>query len=81
MTWADSRLIYWLLHETKISRYQISKDTGISESTLSRIFSGDTPLERVQFGYAHTLTEYARVEQDKLTDEEKAKLERDGEKL
>lgn len=57
---ADSRLIEWLFHKSGISRYRISKDTGITESTLSRIASGYTPLEAVKFGLAHKLTEYAR---------------------
>ena len=56
---ADSKLIHWLLHDSKISKYQISKDTGISESTLSRIASGETKMDAVRFGFAHRLTEYA----------------------
>ncbi|MGX1195713.1 hypothetical protein [Metabacillus sp. SLBN-84] len=57
---ADSRLIDWLFHESGISRYKISKDLGIAESTLSRIANGHTPIEAVRFGLAHQLTEYAR---------------------
>ncbi|MCC2252727.1 hypothetical protein JUJ52_22660 [Virgibacillus sp. AGTR] len=61
MTDADSRLIEWLFHESNITRYKISKDVGISESTLSRIASGETPIDAVRFGYARKLTEYARL--------------------
>jgi transcriptional regulator with XRE-family HTH domain len=60
MVEADSRLITWLLHESGITRYKISKDIGISESTLSRIANGETPMEAVRFGYASKLTKYAR---------------------
>lgn len=57
---ADSRLIEWLFHESGITRYKISKDLGVSESTLSRIASGNTPMDAVRFGLAHKLTAYAR---------------------
>lgn len=60
-TEADSRLIHWLLHESGLSRYYISKEIGISESTLSRIASGDTPIDSVRFGSAHKITDYARL--------------------
>lgn len=72
---ADSRLIEWLFHESEISRYKISKDTGISESTLSRIASGYTQMEAVKFGLAHKLTEYARSVQSKALRAEKDKEE------
>ena len=57
---ADSRLIHWLLHDSGVSRYRISKLVGISESTLSRIAGGETPMDAVRFGYAHKLTACAR---------------------
>lgn len=57
---ADTRLIGWLLHESGISRYHIAKETDISESTLSRIVSGDIPMDAIRFGYACILTSYAR---------------------
>jgi transcriptional regulator with XRE-family HTH domain len=60
MAEADSRLIEWLFHESGITRYKISKDIGISESTLSRIANGETPMDAVRFGYARKLTNYAR---------------------
>lgn len=60
MAKADSRLITWLLHDSGVTRYKISKDIGISESTLSRIANGETPMDAVRFGYASKLTDYAR---------------------
>lgn len=67
MVRADSELIRWLLHDSGISRYQISKEVGITEATLSRITHGETPMDRVSFGYAHKLTEYARkVKQEQV---------------
>jgi predicted transcriptional regulator len=57
---ADSRLIKWLLNESGVSRYRISKDVGISESALSRIAKGETPMDAVRFGNASKLTDYAR---------------------
>lgn len=57
---ADSNLIEWLLHESGVSRYKISKDIDISESTLSRIANGETALDAIRFGLAHKLTDYAR---------------------
>lgn len=59
MAKADSNLVYWLLHDSGLSKYKISKDVGISEPTLSRIVNGKTPLKEVKFGFAHKLTEYA----------------------
>ncbi|MED4128492.1 hypothetical protein [Shouchella miscanthi] len=61
---ADSHLIEWLLHESNITRYKISKDVNIAESTLSRIASGETPMDAMRFGYARKLTEYARSIQE-----------------
>lgn len=70
---ADSQLISWLLHESGVSRYKISKDTGITESTLSRLVHGQTHIKNMQFGYAVHLTEYAR----NLKSENKRKINTD----
>lgn len=59
MAKADSNLVYWLLNDSGLSKYKISKDVGISEPTLSRIVNGKTPLKEVKFDFAHKLTEYA----------------------
>lgn len=53
--------IHWLLHDSGVSRYRISKDTAISESTLSRLASGHILVQNMNFGYAHILTQYARM--------------------
>lgn len=58
---ADSELIHWLLHDSGISRYQISKALNISESTLSRLASGETPMDSIRFGYAMRLTTHAEA--------------------
>lgn len=57
---ADEQLIYWLLHESNVTRYRISKDTGITQSTLSRLYNGITSVERMRLGHAITLTNYAK---------------------
>lgn len=57
---ADSDLIRWLLEDSGISRYRISKDTGVSETTLSRLKSGDIQLDSIRYGFAKALTRYAR---------------------
>lgn len=62
---ADSELIHWLLHKSNCSRSDISKATGVSESTLSRIADGSSSMERVLFGSAYRLTDYARRLQSK----------------
>lgn len=69
MAKADSALIDWLIWDSGVSRYRISKETQVSESTLSRITNGDTPLHLVGFGTASRLTEYAK----KLKQENEAK--------
>lgn len=59
--YADSRLIEWLLNQSGVSNYQISKKSKIGESTLSRISSGETSMHSIRFGTAIKLTEYARM--------------------
>ncbi|GEM_PF-3212925 len=55
---ADSEIIQWLL-EQQISRYQISKNTGITEMTLSRLTNGASKIENLPLKTAAALTEYA----------------------
>lgn len=61
MAVANSERIRWLFYDSGITRYQISKDTGIPESTLSRIASGLTQMDAVSFGIARRLTTYAEA--------------------
>ena len=56
---AESTLISWLLEGSKVSRYRISEDTGITEMTLSRLANGVSKMENITFGTAAALTEYA----------------------
>lgn len=57
---ADSHLIEWLLTESNMSRYEISYHSGISESTLSRISSGETKMDSMRFGFAGRLSKIAK---------------------
>mgnify|MGYP001019282763 CR=1 FL=1 len=57
---ADLDLIRWLLNESSVSRYRIAKDTGIAESTIGRISRGAVSIDKIQFGIACKLTDYAR---------------------
>lgn len=56
---ADSALIEWLMHESGISRYAISKATGIGQATLSDLATGKTSIDKMTLGNAIKLTEYA----------------------
>lgn len=56
---ADSEMIHWLLFESGITRYKISKDTGVPDNTLADLATGKTKLERMKFLTAAKLTEYA----------------------
>lgn len=56
---ADSEMIQWLLFESGITRYKISKDTGVPDNTLADLATGKTKLERMKFLTAAKLTEYA----------------------
>lgn len=56
---ADETAIRWLFEESGVSRYQISKEVGISEATLSRMAREVTTLESMRFGHAQKLTAYA----------------------
>lgn len=57
---ANSELIRWLLNESGVTKYQISEDLGISQSTLSRLARGEIKLDSIRYGYARNLTDYAR---------------------
>lgn len=56
---ADSLTIKWLINDSGISRYQISKATGITEMTLSRLTTGNSKIENLPLKTAAALTEYA----------------------
>lgn len=67
---ADEELIKWLLFDSGITRYRISKDTGIPSNTLSDLATGKSKLESIKFVTAAKITEYA--EANKPNDEKEA---------
>lgn len=48
-----------LLFDSNISRYKISKETGIPQNTLSDIVNGKTDIKKMRLDNAAKLTEYA----------------------
>lgn len=66
--YADSELIIWLLHESGLTRMYIAEESGVAESTLSRIADGTTPLNKIRLGTACMLTDYALLIKSKLKD-------------
>ena len=56
---ADSLTIKWLINDSGISRYEISKATGVLEMTLSRLTNGVSKIENLPLKTAAALTEYA----------------------
>ena len=66
---ADSALIEWLINRSGISRYSISKATGIGQATLSDLATGKTSIDKMTLGNAIKLTEYA----SKYNDMERSK--------
>lgn len=54
---ANQNIIEWLFENQ--SGYRIAKDTGISQSTISRFQTGESKFENMRLGHAITLTEYA----------------------
>ena len=58
---ADSILINWLLQESGVSMYAVSKATGIAQTTLSDLTTGKTWVENMTLRHAVTLTEYAEL--------------------
>lgn len=55
---ANSKDIEWLLEN--ITQYRISKETGVSQSQLSRLKSGKIGIENITFEVAGKLTKYAK---------------------
>lgn len=52
------KAIEWLIFNGNISRYQISKETGIAQSTLSDYANGKTDIGRMPLDTAETLYNY-----------------------
>lgn len=63
---ADKTLIVWLLYKSGISRYRISKATGIPQTTLSDLSAGKTTIDQMRFKNAAILTDYAMRMKEEL---------------
>jgi len=60
---ADEKLINWLMEDSGLSKYSISKATGIPQMTLSDIATGKTSIDNMTFYTASKLTFYAEEAQ------------------
>lgn len=58
---ADLLMIKWILNDSGLSRYQISKATGIHITTLTNLSDGKSLIENLSFKNAAALTEYAEI--------------------
>ena len=56
---ANSELIKWLLEESGVTKYRISKATGIHQTTLTKLETGIALIENLSFKNAIVLTKYA----------------------
>ena len=56
---ADEYEIRKLLFDSNISRYKISKETGIPQNTLSDLANEKTDIKKMRLDNAAKLTEYA----------------------
>lgn len=52
--------VQWLMHESGVTMYRVSKETGINPSQLSRIKSGEYELENLTIRNGLNLQTYAR---------------------
>ena len=68
----DTEQIEWLLKNE--SQYSISKNTGVSQSYLSKIVNGSKSIENLTVGLASKLTEYALSLQEKRRGNKMQKL-------
>ena len=59
MLQADEKKIRALLFESGISKYRISKETGIPGTTISDIVTGKTKFDSMKFSTASKLTAFA----------------------
>lgn len=70
------KAIEWLLFNSNVSRYQVSKDTGVAQTTLSRYVTGESDVGKMTLDNAETLYNYfkqvlADVGQDSIHHEGK----------
>lgn len=57
--YAELLKIKWLINDSGISRYEISKATGVLEMTLSRLTNGVSKIENLPLKNAAALTSFA----------------------
>lgn len=56
---AEYLLVKWILNDSGLSRYQISKETGIHITTLTNLVEGKSLIENLSFKNAAALTSFA----------------------
>ena len=56
---ANSELIKWLLEESEVTKYRISKATGIHQTTLTKLENGIALIKNLSFKNAAALTQFA----------------------
>ena len=57
--YAELLKIKWVLNDSGLSRYQISKETGIHQTTLANLVEGKALIENLSFKNAAALTSFA----------------------
>ncbi len=63
-----------LLDEKKMSKYKLSKESGVPQATISDICSGKTAIEKCAAGTLHKMAKVLEVTVDELLEaEEKSK--------
>lgn len=55
---ADLTKIKWLIEN--VSGYRIEKETGVSQSTISRLKLGQAKFDNMRLGHAIKMTNYAQ---------------------
>ncbi len=68
-----------LLNENKMSRYKLSKESGVPQSTISDICSGKTSLEKCSVGTLYKLAKVLGVTIEALLEANKQTLKEDEE--
>lgn len=56
---ADYELIQWLIFDSGVSNYKISKETGVTEQLLGHYKNGKKDIRNMTLDTAIKLTEYA----------------------
>lgn len=64
-----------LLHDSGISRYRLSKASGVAQATISDICNGKTSLEKCEAGTLHRIAKVLNVTVDALLETAEAEKE------